>query len=166
MRSTIDQLFCLHMSIWTNGKTQVIFIKIMALLYTQVRLWDTESRSCIGVGLGHMGAVGAVAFSKKRRDFFVSGSRWGSTCHIICVLSCYFWMNVEVLFASRFYHWFYLTRMATWDRVPIGMVKKVVINLKGDPCPASFNLHIWSMNELVLGNIVNPSVACLFRMLK
>ncbi|KAL8159910.1 hypothetical protein V2J09_001447 [Rumex salicifolius] len=39
-----------------------------------VRLWDSESRRCIGVGSGHMGAVGAVAFSKKNRDFFVSGS--------------------------------------------------------------------------------------------
>lgn len=39
-----------------------------------VRLWDSESRQCLGVGSGHMGAVGAVAFSKKSRDFFVSGS--------------------------------------------------------------------------------------------
>ncbi|KAK4264339.1 hypothetical protein QN277_025534 [Acacia crassicarpa] len=39
-----------------------------------VRLWESESRSCLGVGIGHMGAVGAVAFSKKNRDFFVSGS--------------------------------------------------------------------------------------------
>ena len=44
-------------------------------LSVQVRLWDVESKTCIGVGIGHMGAVGAVAFSKKRRDFFVSGSR-------------------------------------------------------------------------------------------
>lgn len=41
----------------------------------QVRLWNSESRHCIGVGVGHMGAVGAVAFSRKRREFFVSGSR-------------------------------------------------------------------------------------------
>ncbi|KAG8381676.1 hypothetical protein BUALT_Bualt06G0146300 [Buddleja alternifolia] len=39
-----------------------------------VRLWDSQSRRCIGVGIGHMGAVGAVAFSKKNRNFFVSGS--------------------------------------------------------------------------------------------
>ncbi|WJX88672.1 hypothetical protein P8452_70735 [Trifolium repens] len=39
-----------------------------------VRLWESESTSCIGVGIGHMGAVGAVAFSKRKRDFFVSGS--------------------------------------------------------------------------------------------
>ncbi|XP_010240890.1 PREDICTED: transducin beta-like protein 3 [Nelumbo nucifera] len=39
-----------------------------------VRLWDHESRCCIGVGTGHMGAVGAVAFSKRRKNFFVSGS--------------------------------------------------------------------------------------------
>ncbi|KAB2049401.1 hypothetical protein ES319_A13G173800v1 [Gossypium barbadense] len=40
----------------------------------QVRLWESERRCCIGLGIGHMGAVGAVAFSKKCRDFFVSGS--------------------------------------------------------------------------------------------
>ncbi|XP_019244618.1 PREDICTED: transducin beta-like protein 3 [Nicotiana attenuata] len=40
-----------------------------------VRLWDCENKACVGVGIGHMGAVGAVAFSKKQRNFFVSGSR-------------------------------------------------------------------------------------------
>ncbi|KAJ1702869.1 hypothetical protein LUZ63_002648 [Rhynchospora breviuscula] len=39
-----------------------------------VRLWDTESRSCLGTGTGHLGAIGAVAFSKKSKIFFVSGS--------------------------------------------------------------------------------------------
>ncbi|KAJ6383893.1 hypothetical protein OIU78_027236 [Salix suchowensis] len=38
------------------------------------RLWNSESRNCIGVGTGHMGGVGAVAFSKKWKNFFVSGS--------------------------------------------------------------------------------------------
>ncbi|XP_057532002.1 protein TORMOZ EMBRYO DEFECTIVE isoform X1 [Amaranthus tricolor] len=39
-----------------------------------VRLWESETRRCVGVGIGHMGAVGAVACSKKQRNFFVSGS--------------------------------------------------------------------------------------------
>ncbi|XP_019186859.1 PREDICTED: transducin beta-like protein 3 [Ipomoea nil] len=39
-----------------------------------VRLWDSQTKHCIGVGVGHMGAVGAVAFSKKHHNFFVSGS--------------------------------------------------------------------------------------------
>ncbi|CAH9146703.1 unnamed protein product [Cuscuta epithymum] len=39
-----------------------------------VRLWDSHARHCIGVGVGHMGAVGAIAFSKKHLNFFVSGS--------------------------------------------------------------------------------------------
>lgn len=39
-----------------------------------VRLWDCESKACVGVGIGHLGAVGAVGFSKKQRNFFVSGS--------------------------------------------------------------------------------------------
>ncbi|MCL7032405.1 hypothetical protein MKW94_026349 [Papaver nudicaule] len=37
-----------------------------------VRLW--ENKSCVGIGTGHMGAVGAVAFSKKQKGFVVSGS--------------------------------------------------------------------------------------------
>ncbi|PIA55623.1 hypothetical protein AQUCO_00700140v1 [Aquilegia coerulea] len=39
-----------------------------------VRLWDQEGHCCIGVGTGHLGAVGAVAFSKKKKNFIVSGS--------------------------------------------------------------------------------------------
>ncbi|KAL7145954.1 hypothetical protein ABFS83_06G008900 [Erythranthe nasuta] len=39
-----------------------------------VRLWEGQSGHCIGIGKGHMGAVGAVAFSRKKSNFFVSGS--------------------------------------------------------------------------------------------
>lgn len=39
-----------------------------------VRLWDSKRKSCIGVGIGHMGDVSAVSFSKKNRNFFVSAS--------------------------------------------------------------------------------------------
>ncbi|KAG9158095.1 hypothetical protein Leryth_000251 [Lithospermum erythrorhizon] len=39
-----------------------------------VRLWDSQSKICIGVGIGHMGDVSAVSFSKKHRNFFVSAS--------------------------------------------------------------------------------------------
>ena len=39
-------------------------------------MWDAESKCCIGVGIGHMGAVGAIAFSRKHQNFFVSGSRY------------------------------------------------------------------------------------------
>ncbi|XP_039142084.1 transducin beta-like protein 3 [Dioscorea cayenensis subsp. rotundata] len=39
-----------------------------------VRVWDVESKNCIGIGKNNMGAVGAVAFSRKHRNFFVSGS--------------------------------------------------------------------------------------------
>ncbi|KAM6586439.1 hypothetical protein CsatA_009044 [Cannabis sativa] len=39
-----------------------------------VRLWDSETGRCLGDCVGHMGAVGAVAFSKKGKSFFVSGS--------------------------------------------------------------------------------------------
>ncbi|CAN0878554.1 Protein TORMOZ EMBRYO DEFECTIVE, partial [Linum grandiflorum] len=39
-----------------------------------VRLWDSGSRKCVGIGKGHMGAIGAVAFSKKEKNFLISGS--------------------------------------------------------------------------------------------
>ncbi|KAG0460503.1 hypothetical protein HPP92_020800 [Vanilla planifolia] len=39
-----------------------------------VRLWDAERRSCLGIGKGHMGDVGSVVFSRKWKNFFVSGS--------------------------------------------------------------------------------------------
>ncbi|XP_010558619.1 PREDICTED: transducin beta-like protein 3 [Tarenaya hassleriana] len=39
-----------------------------------VRLWDSASKACIGVGMGHNGDVLAVAFSKRSCNFFVSGS--------------------------------------------------------------------------------------------
>jgi U3 small nucleolar RNA-associated protein 13 len=51
-----------------------------------VRLWDTEKRKCIGVGKGHLGAIGSVAFSKKSKNFFVSGSRFAfGLCDFICM---------------------------------------------------------------------------------
>ncbi|KAL6008390.1 hypothetical protein ACLOJK_033899 [Asimina triloba] len=39
-----------------------------------VRVWEHKRQCSVGVGTGHMGAVGAVAFSKKQKNFFVSGS--------------------------------------------------------------------------------------------
>lgn len=39
-----------------------------------VRLWDAAIKGCIGIGRGHMEAVGAVAFFKKQQHYFVSGS--------------------------------------------------------------------------------------------
>uniref|UniRef100_A0A1J3DCT9 Transducin beta-like protein 3 n=1 Tax=Noccaea caerulescens TaxID=107243 RepID=A0A1J3DCT9_NOCCA len=39
-----------------------------------VRLWNATSKSCIGVGTGHNGDILAVAFAKKSKSFFVSGS--------------------------------------------------------------------------------------------
>ena len=51
------------------------------MLLLQVQIWDTESKSCICVAAGHMGVVGAVAFSKKDKNFFVSGSRLVDIAH-------------------------------------------------------------------------------------
>lgn len=44
----------------------------------QVRVWNASTGSCLAVGSGHMAAVGAVAFSKKKKNFVVSGSRCSS----------------------------------------------------------------------------------------
>ncbi|KAH7404644.1 hypothetical protein KP509_15G036100 [Ceratopteris richardii] len=39
-----------------------------------VRVWDIKSGSCIAIAEGHMGAVGALAFSRRTKKFLVSGS--------------------------------------------------------------------------------------------
>ncbi|QCD81068.1 transducin beta-like protein 3 isoform X2 [Vigna unguiculata] len=63
-------VLCLDTCVSTSGKTLIV----TGSKDNSVRLWDSESANCIGVGIGHMGAVGAIAFSKRKRDFFVSGS--------------------------------------------------------------------------------------------
>ncbi|KAK3020309.1 hypothetical protein RJ639_046521 [Escallonia herrerae] len=65
-----DIVLCLDTCVSTSGRTLIV----TGSKDNNVRLWESNSRSCIGVGIGHMGAVGAVAFSKKSRNFIVSGS--------------------------------------------------------------------------------------------
>ncbi|XP_029130005.1 transducin beta-like protein 3 [Cajanus cajan] len=63
-------VLCLDTCLSSSGKTLIV----TGSKDNSVRLWESESANCIGVGIGHMGAVGAIAFSKRKRDFFVSGS--------------------------------------------------------------------------------------------
>ncbi|XP_057416676.1 protein TORMOZ EMBRYO DEFECTIVE [Lotus japonicus] len=63
-------VLCLDTCVSSSGRTLIV----TGSKDNSVRLWDSESTSCVGVGIGHMGAVGAIAFSKRKRDFFVSGS--------------------------------------------------------------------------------------------
>ncbi|KAH9784085.1 WD REPEATS REGION domain-containing protein [Citrus sinensis] len=63
-------VLCLDTCALSSGKILIV----TGSKDNSVRLWDSESRCCVGVGTGHMGAVGAVAFSKKLRNFLVSGS--------------------------------------------------------------------------------------------
>ncbi|WOG96997.1 hypothetical protein DCAR_0416336 [Daucus carota subsp. sativus] len=65
-----DIVLSLDTCVSTSGRTLIV----TGSKDNTVRLWETDSRCCIGVGVGHLGAVGAVAFSKKSRNFFVSGS--------------------------------------------------------------------------------------------
>ncbi|KAE8707862.1 hypothetical protein F3Y22_tig00110372pilonHSYRG00187 [Hibiscus syriacus] len=60
-----DTILCHDTSISDNRRLILTGRKDNSL-----RLWESERRCCIGIGIGHMGAVGAVAFSKKRQDFF------------------------------------------------------------------------------------------------
>ena len=66
---------CFLVIILSTGACFLIFFEY-DLFISQVKLWDAERRSCIGTGKGHLGAVGSVAFSKKSKNFFVSGSRF------------------------------------------------------------------------------------------
>ncbi|CAD6259813.1 unnamed protein product [Miscanthus lutarioriparius] len=61
---------CIDTCVSASGKTLVV----TGSKDNTVRLWDAERKSCIGIGKGHLGAVGSVAFSKKTKNFFVSGS--------------------------------------------------------------------------------------------
>ncbi|KAH9728069.1 WD REPEATS REGION domain-containing protein [Citrus sinensis] len=63
-------VLCLDTCALSSGKILIV----TGSKDNSVRLWDSESRCCVGVGTGHMGAVGAVAFSKKLQNFLVSGS--------------------------------------------------------------------------------------------
>ncbi|NP_001345758.1 Transducin family protein / WD-40 repeat family protein [Zea mays] len=63
-------IVCIDTCVSASGKTLVV----TGSKDNTVRLWDAERKSCIGIGKGHLGAVGSVAFSKKTKDFFVSGS--------------------------------------------------------------------------------------------
>ncbi|KAL6838860.1 hypothetical protein ACP4OV_031296 [Aristida adscensionis] len=61
---------CIDTCVSASGKALVV----TGSKDNTVRLWDTETRRCIGIGKGHLGAVGSVVFSKKLKNFFVSGS--------------------------------------------------------------------------------------------
>ncbi|CAK9172454.1 unnamed protein product [Ilex paraguariensis] len=63
-------VLCLDTCVTRSGRTRIA----TGSKDNSVRLWDSESKSCIGVGIGHTGAIGAIAFSKSKRNFFVSGS--------------------------------------------------------------------------------------------
>uniref|UniRef100_A0A2P2JNJ1 Uncharacterized protein MANES_09G127900 n=1 Tax=Rhizophora mucronata TaxID=61149 RepID=A0A2P2JNJ1_RHIMU len=63
-------VLCIDTCISTSGRILVV----TGSKDNSVRLWDSESRKCIGIGTSHMGGVGAIAFSKKQRNFVVSGS--------------------------------------------------------------------------------------------
>ncbi|XP_047980468.1 transducin beta-like protein 3 [Salvia hispanica] len=65
-----DVIPCIDTCVSASGKTLIV----SGSKDNTVRLWEAESQRCIGVGIGHMGAIGAVAFSKKNRNFCVSGS--------------------------------------------------------------------------------------------
>lgn len=65
-----DVVLCIDTCVSPSGKPLIV----SGSKDNTVRLWESQSQCCIGVGIGHMGAIGAVAFSKKSRNFFVSGS--------------------------------------------------------------------------------------------
>lgn len=65
-----DIVLCLDACMLTSQRT----LLVTGSKDNSARLWDSSTQRCIGLGMGHMGAVSAVAFSKKRFNFFVSGS--------------------------------------------------------------------------------------------
>ncbi|GAB2224604.1 hypothetical protein Droror1_Dr00005366 [Drosera rotundifolia] len=64
-------VLCLDTLTQSDGSTLIV----TGSKDTTVRVWDSVSTHCVGIGKAHQEAVGAVAFSKKKGKFFVSGSR-------------------------------------------------------------------------------------------
>ncbi|KAL9249607.1 TORMOZ EMBRYO DEFECTIVE-like protein [Drosera capensis] len=64
-------VLCLDTLTQSDGSTLIV----TGSKDTTVRVWDSVSTRCVGIGKAHQEAVGAVAFSKKKGKFFVSGSR-------------------------------------------------------------------------------------------
>ena len=77
-----------------------------------MRLWDVERKSCIGIGKGHLGAVGSVAFSKKTKNFFVSGSRFA--LQFLCDL-CLPEVTPKLLLRQPFFVSDRTIKVWTWD---------------------------------------------------
>ncbi|KAL3630813.1 hypothetical protein CASFOL_023797 [Castilleja foliolosa] len=65
-----DIVLSLDTCVQSSGRTLIV----TGSKDNTVRLWDPQNQRCVGVGVGHMGGVGAVAFSRKNKNFFVSGS--------------------------------------------------------------------------------------------
>ncbi|CAI9095529.1 OLC1v1031510C1 [Oldenlandia corymbosa var. corymbosa] len=71
----LDVVLCLDTCVTDSGRTLIV----TGSKDSRVRVWDAGTQCCIGVGKGviddqHGEAFGAVAFSRKQRNFFVSGS--------------------------------------------------------------------------------------------
>ncbi|GER33485.1 transducin family protein / WD-40 repeat family protein [Striga asiatica] len=65
-----DVVLCLDTCVQSPGRTLIV----TGSKDNTVRLWESHNQRCIGVGIGHMSGIGAVAFSRKSKNFFVSGS--------------------------------------------------------------------------------------------
>ncbi|CAM6091154.1 unnamed protein product [Calypogeia fissa] len=65
-----DIVLCLDSCITPSGQS----LLASSAKDKMIRIWNLEDATCVGIAAGHMAAVGAVAFSKKKKDFFVSGS--------------------------------------------------------------------------------------------
>ncbi|MQM07751.1 hypothetical protein Taro_040595 [Colocasia esculenta] len=65
-----DTVLCLDTCVLNTGKACIV----TGSKDNSARLWNAVDRKCIGLASGHTGAVGAVAFSRKYKNFFVSGS--------------------------------------------------------------------------------------------
>ncbi|CAA0813117.1 Transducin family protein / WD-40 repeat family protein [Striga hermonthica] len=65
-----DVVLCLDTSVQSPGRTLIV----TGSKDNTVRLWESQNQRCIGIGIGHMSGIGAVAFSRKSKNFFVSGS--------------------------------------------------------------------------------------------
>ncbi|GAY62199.1 hypothetical protein CUMW_215890 [Citrus unshiu] len=149
-------VLCLDTCALSSGKILIV----TGSKDNSVRLWDSESRCCVGVGTGHMGAVGAVAFSKKLRNFLVSGSR--SALTLALTFSLY---KILVIYIHL---WFSDHTIKVWSFDGLSDDAEQPMNLKAKAVVAAHGKDINSLavapNDSLVCTGSQDRTACVWRL--
>jgi hypothetical protein len=79
--------------------SQILSVKFC----TQVRLWDAERSSSVGIGKDHLRVVGSFAFSKKTKNFLLAGQVWFFFSFMIYFSCVFLFLDVTLALARAIY---------------------------------------------------------------